>query len=147
MLETLKTLKINDMLTLDDETILNVTNREDFSVTYKKVLQCDEGECVILELDDYFLISYNLGGDEVHFLVELENGITPFSDVPEEITISVSGDEFNYQMSSVEWRCGDDVICEYYNDDEEFDKVILEQTPKNNHIYRGFAISEDSIII
>jgi hypothetical protein len=147
MIETLKNLKINDMITLDDELILNTTHREDFKITDKKILQCEDGECVILELDDFHLISHNLGGDEMHLLVQIENILPVNSEVPEEVKISYNNNEIYYQIVSVEWQCGDEIICDYENDDEEMNKVILEKTLENDTIYRGFEISEDAIVI
>ena len=59
----------------------------------------------------------------MHLLVQIENILPVNSEVPEEVKISYNNNEIYYQIVSVEWQCGDEIICDYENDDEEMNKL------------------------
>lgn len=148
MIEVLKNIKINEMLSIDDESALSITNREDFNIIDKKEFQSEDGDCIILEMDDFFLIAHNLAGDVLYYLTELEKiEESHNSSVPDEILISKNNYDICYIISSEEWQFDSSTICEYENNEEKMSVIILEKTPTNDIIYRGFALDEESIVI
>jgi hypothetical protein len=72
MFESLKELSVKDSITIDDSKVKEFTEAEDYDIVNIKTYSCEEGEIVILELDNnYFMIAHTLSGDPRYYIYEL----------------------------------------------------------------------------
>lgn len=150
MLETLKNLSKNEMITLDDEQAHRFTSREDYEISEVRHLQGEDGECVIIELTaDYYIICHNFQGDDLCYLLEM-NSKEDYKDV-DEIEISRNSEQSFYILDSDKWICNDGnaeiEIQIFTNKDEFLDQAIQAVNSDVATIYVGFEIEEDSIVI
>jgi hypothetical protein len=72
MLEELKALQPNDVITLSDEEAIDLTGVEELTVTGVKVYCLDDSELVTVELDEeFYIVVHNFQSDEKCFIYQL----------------------------------------------------------------------------
>src|SRR5690348_3320483 len=75
MIESLKKLSSGDLITIDNEKSKDMSGQEDFEITDIRSFTTEDGECIIITLEDYVLISHTLHGDEKYFFYEIDDSI------------------------------------------------------------------------
>lgn len=176
MLEELKEIAVGEMLTVDNEDVLEFTTAEDFTVVNVKAYSQDEGEVAIVDLDGYYLIAHTLDGEPRYYVTELaasgeaddleEGGFRlalKDDSMPKKLYSGRNDREIPYKAKygpvyglNVERDDnppdddpGDIAVCEYRGKTKvkQLTTVFLERLDDHYNVYLGFQISEGSILL
>ncbi len=176
MLEELKEITINDMLTIDNEDVLEFTETEDFTIAGVKSYSQDEGDMVIIDLESHFLIAHTLNDEPRYYIVEqaacgspddLEDGgfrlIIKNEMMPRKLYSGRNDREIIYfakyepiygmnverDDSSLDESAGEVSICEYKGRTKikSLSVILLERLGEKYKLYQGLQISEASILL
>lgn len=174
MIEALKELTQNDMLTIDAPEVKEFAEAEDFTVQSVKIYSQDEGEIVFLDLDGIHLVAHDFGGDPKYFVYELastgtdedmeDEGMSPvFKDnepLPRKIWVGRNDREIGYRPkigpvyelnvdrndSPPDDEPSEIAVCEYRGKGE-MTHILIEMLDTTLNVYQGFQVRESSILL
>lgn len=167
MIEDLKKLSIDSLITIDNDEVKEFTGEEDFNILNIKNYSHENGELVILEFDYFCLIAHDYEGEARYFLTELleegENlGYLDNEEFPESLYLEYS--QIEYEISKL--GVVDDMLleqdysdlgasysefdfCEYTTEEKNiwYTHVFLESMENFLRVFHGFEINEKDIVI
>jgi len=152
MIDDLKELHHNDMLTIDNEICRQITGLEDFTINQIDYVQTDSEQIVLIEIDDYYLIATDIGGIEKFAICELFDEGISYLDSDESFLdkIKLKGGEgsINYICSDMSSTSESDfTFCEYTTNEDYYNYLIIQQSPYVVNVYRGVTIDENNIVL
>lgn len=153
MIEELIQLEPQSMLSIDDERSKQFTGLEDFIIVAIENINCESAQVVIVDLNDFILISSNLSGEIKYAICELyDDGYEYLDDNEEDFseTIELIGGEGNqiYQQTYIGFSIDhvEDSFCEYTTDDH-FDFILIRKQEHSVMVYRGFELAEMALVL
>lgn len=166
MFETLKELSKKDRFSIDDKNVISMCGEEDFTVHETRLYTQDEGELLIIDVNDYYLIAHNFGGDSRYYFYEINESGT-IEDL-EELGFRLLDDDNEYKERfkikatkpilckihygpiynlSQDGNDGEINFCEYRTSNKQFPVLAMEENEDIITLYQGIRISESNIVI
>lgn len=172
MYDDIKELRSGTKISVDHPGVFALTQQEDFEVRGVRVFAQDDGEVVMVEMDDFYLVAHTLTGDPRYYVYE-EYATGTASAMDEEGLHPLDGEgEFRPRMRvkaggkavpckavngpvyglAVERddRGGDaqDVsCCEYRTGWKQHPMLLMMREDDQLAAYRGLRVPEDSIVL
>lgn len=176
MIEDLKEINVGDMITIDNEDVLELTNIEDFTILNVKSYTQEEGDVIIINLESHFLIAHTLNGEPKYcFLEKVANGslstieddgfriIVKDESMPNKLYYGRNDREIAYRAKHdpvygmnierdddpTDEEAGEISICEYRGKTKikSLSVIMLERLDDQYIIYQGLQISEANILL
>ena len=154
MIDQLKKLQNGDMITIDHDSTREVAGSEDLSVGEVTYHELDDGEVVIVQLEDFVLGGYRVADLSRYFFYEVldegkgktkyyrnEEFVKQIKIQTDTRTTFVISDECPLVTEDESIR-----FCQY-NSESYYDSLMVVLYEKKWIIYMGFEIQEEQIII
>lgn len=171
MYDDIKELRSGNKISVDHPGVFALTQQEDFEVRGVRVFSQDDGEIVMVELDEFHLVAHTLTGDPRYYMYE-EYASGTAAALDEEGLHPLDGEEFRARMrvkaggKAVQCKAvngpvyglavdrddrGGDAqevgCCEYRTSWKHHPLLLVVREDDRLVAYRGLRVPEDSIVL
>lgn len=161
MMEELKELQEDSVVFFTNEEAVELFDGEEMRVTGVKVYSTDDGEMVVVEMDEFYLVAHNFQSEEAYYVYRLVDSgedledegykfLKDDGDFCQRIAIrNEEGKAQVYHHSDVGPLYGvtrDDAevsLCEFQSNSADLTHILIEKDDDGASIMQGFEISED----
>ena len=169
MIDQLKEMGDGDLITITNEDAIDFVETDQSEIVFIKTCATDDNEFVILELNDFYLVSHNFDTDPRYYIYQILNSgsvedleqdgyffLTEDMEFRSKIVNKEDNKSHTYKHSEVgavyELTTNDESqiesICEYYSSSHCLSNMlVIKNIDETLLILQGVEISEDELII
>jgi hypothetical protein len=163
MLENIKDIQSDDVICFTEEDAIDFIGEEDLTVSEVRNYVADDGELVVVDMDEFYLVVHNFQSEEKYFIYllidegsieELEQGGFKFFNEDDEFRHKIVNREegkphvFHYSEVGAVYGLtreadGDESsFCEYKSASAQYDHILVERNEECARLMHGFEIDE-----
>jgi len=154
MIDEIKELDIDSVVSIEHKGINEYFDLEEISVDTLECFDIDDGLIVLIRCENYVLVSYEIGNVERHFFYEIydegsNSRFTKKDQFIKQFKIEVDDKPSVYKITEESPFITDDEekrFCQFRSN-KYFDSALVELTNNQWILYVGFEIESDNLII